>query len=651
MASLREVSIATVATLLASASAAGQEPVAPDDLSAPAALQPVLTPTHMREALRDIPATVTILPGTVLANMGSTSIAEALRLVFGSTLNHLGWTNYDLKVGKKSSTDPSRVTILVDGIEVDDSLLEPAFLSSLPVSIDDVERIEITEGPGTAGYGHALTAAILNIVTRHPDDVERALGRLSVGSYGSSGVFGRIGATMGVTSMRLTLTHRQRGADDDEVLGRARSASLTIDRVMLRTSTRLDDDSQLEVDASYLGGSVGGGSQVPLALQGDVASGYASAVLSHALGRNDALSLRVDHWFNAQDRDAAGCAASALQDGAQPSQAGIAGAPSPPGLSRVAPFQVDASPCQKPDKLDRRTLVEAQDVHVFSEGLRLVGGVGMRQEQARDALPGVPGWAATYSRGYADLSWRAVPSVSASLGGAVDHASSQDYDESIRTGVNWHVTDDQTLRVAASWGRWASDVNPSLGLSGNLVTGERSTSADAGWLADVPAWNAKFSARLFYLHLAASVWNGGTEAMPVERRAFASLYGAEGRGTADLARDLTGYLALSTAFEGSNSGVNPDGVDWIWQTAAGVTADLGHAWRVSGAYFADSGDTAGTQTTGLLALTLIKDFGWLGSRARVTLSGRHLATTRGKGGADSSDVAGSAAYASLQLAY
>jgi hypothetical protein len=114
---------------------------------------------------------------------------------------------------------------------------------------------------------------------------------------------------------------------------------------------------------------------------------------------------------------------------------------------------------------------------------------------------------------------------------------------------------------------------------------------------------------------------------------------------------LTGYLALSTAFEGSNSGVNPDGVDWIWQTAAGVTADLGHAWRVSGAYFADSGDTAGTQTTGLLALTLIKDFGWLGSRARVTLSGRHLATTRGKGGADSSDVAGSAAYASLQLAY
>ena len=221
----------------------------------------------------------------------------------------------------------------------------------------------------------------------------------------------------------------------------------------------------------------------------------------------------------------------------------------------------------------------------------------------------------------------------------------------MRGGVNWHVTDDQTLRAAASWGRWASDVNPSLSLSSNLVTRERVTSADVGWLANVPSWNATFSARLFYMRLAATVWNGGSASRPIERPAFANLYGAEGRATTDLARGITGYLSLSTAFEGSNSGKNPGGVDWIWQAATGVTADLGNAWRVSGAYFAASGDTTGSQTTGLFALTLTRDFIWLGSRARVSLSGRHATATRGKNGDNSTDVSGGAVYAALQLAY
>jgi outer membrane receptor for ferrienterochelin and colicin len=44
----------------------------------------------------------------------------------------------------------------------------------LPIAIDDSDRIEVTRGPNSAAYGPNSMLAIVNIVTRHPHDVERA---------------------------------------------------------------------------------------------------------------------------------------------------------------------------------------------------------------------------------------------------------------------------------------------------------------------------------------------------------------------------------------------------------------------------------------------------------------------------------------------
>jgi iron complex outermembrane receptor protein len=611
---LLKYAAAAAPALLAPALAAAQDTIDEMPLAEGALPTPMLAPTGMRQPIRDIPATVVILPAELLSNFGILSITEGLRLVGGMAPRLLGWSGYDLRLGRKTTTGPERLTVLIDGIEVDATLLESTNLSSLPVGIDDVERIEVSSGPSTAGSGHALSTAIINIITKHPADVERAYGRLSTGSYDNNTAFGRVGATLGPSAIRLTLTHHQRGPIDEESPVPARSSDLTFDRVTMRSSTRFDNVGTLEFDAAYLNGNGSGAPTAAPALTGNLRNGYASLVWTTNPAPMDEVTIRADHWFD--DQNLAGTACGTLSatkaDTADDEHFG------------TIPTATPRASCAA-ELRERRTIVELQDVHVAGDALRFVGGIGGRMEQVGNASSANANpWAANFLRAYGGVDWRATPTVTLNTGASADHSSEANYDTSLRAGVNWHLSDEQTLRSALTYGRWASDANATLGVTGLLVNEERMTSADLGYLLDLPARNASVTARLFWQRLDGQVVNialGGGE-----HGANGDIYGIESRATAGFAACCSGYLSLSFASEGENSGIHASGSNWVAQGAVGVSASWGNGWRTSADWYSNSNDAAGGLSASLLGLALIKDFTWLGSRFRVTLTGRHAST-------------------------
>ena len=231
-----------------------------DELSAPAQGQvPIVTPTYLRQAVRDIPASVTVIDAETIATFGILTIPNALRMIEGTPPQRIGWVNYDLKAGRQSSFGPSRLTVMIDGIEVDSShFQENVDWGDLPVSIDDVERVEVTRGPSNAGFGHALTTVLVNVVTKHPADVERGFVRATYGSFNSSAIFGRVGFSAGPMAVRLTFIHNGRDPIDDEGLGMLRTAHQSVNRFNLRTSTRVDAQTTLAIDAALLDATLSG---------------------------------------------------------------------------------------------------------------------------------------------------------------------------------------------------------------------------------------------------------------------------------------------------------------------------------------------------------------------------------------------------------
>ena len=138
-----------------------------------------LSPTRMKQSIRDLPATLTILHRENLLSKGITSIPEALRLVPGMSVievsSHGVSSGRDYRIGYHggSSMVPRRLQVMVDGMSVYLAGLAKIDWAQLHISIEDIERIEVIRNPSSATYGANSFNAVINIITKHPDDSDR----------------------------------------------------------------------------------------------------------------------------------------------------------------------------------------------------------------------------------------------------------------------------------------------------------------------------------------------------------------------------------------------------------------------------------------------------------------------------------------------
>jgi len=626
--------------------ARAQEEALPDNpLATPDGLQPVLTPTRLRQAPRDVPASMTVLTSEMLAAYGFVGVNEAVRMVAGGGPQRLAGANYNLKLAdKRSSSGPPHVTLLIDGVQVGGDILnEDDEWVDVPITIDDVERIEVTRGPGTAGYGYAVTMALVNIVTKHPADIERAYGRITYGAYDTTRVLGRAGLSLGPGAVRLTLSHRSRGEVTDDRASTARPDPMTLDRITLRSSLALDPSSSLALDMSYLYGEREGDAEAALGHQ-TLRSGYARVAWTRALDASNEMSLHVEQWANAQDTGPTECDAEGEAALSRPSLALLYGAP-----------EAKAEDCTSTLAYQRRMRMELQDVHVFDNGVRLVGGVGWRQEQARLRDPDLLRWSTAFRRAFAAVEWAAVPDVTVNLGASLDDGAAANHDRAMRAGVNWRMSPDQTLRAAWSLGDWASDKGRLIGAGGNdnVVTHERMQAWDVGYLYTLPDHNATMEARLYWTRLKGRIWNPKKPKAP-EQEARGEIYGAEFRASGDLSARWSGFLGLSTMIEGDNTGTDVGDRPRPWSASAGVSTDLGDGWRAAAAYYASTRLNASSQTAGRADLVLTKDFRWDEVRARALASYRradHLRVMGPDGKVIDRNGTADGYFISLQMAF
>lgn len=600
----------------------------------------VLTPTHLRQALRDIPASVTVLSADTIAAYGFLGINEVVRMVTGAGPGRLSWAHYDMSNGKKNVPGLPRVVVLIDGLEVAGPLdADGDDWSRLPVSIDDVDRIEVTRGPSASGQGRASLVAIVNIVTKHPEDVERGYARATTGSYRTFNTTARGGMSFGPAAVRLTLHHRERGAVDDVRRNDVqRFDPLSFDRMTLRTALRLADDSVLAVDAAYLSGHLSGDLNATPPLGREVLrNGYASAGWTRHLAPAHELSVRLDHWFGAQNAMPVDC--EAAQEADRP-------------LWRPAAPGQRGDACNPATRDEDHTLLKVQDVHLVTDALRLVGGVGWRQQQVRvaDKLP--VSWSVTAGRAFASVDWQAGPAWVFNAGLSAESDSAGGHDRSARAAANWHLSDEQTLRLAWSAGSWASEFSRRLATSGEVATRERLTAIDLGYLHRVPRLNGVLEARMFWTRLLGRAWSTKTE---TEQPVHGEMLGLDFRAAADLSARWSGFIGMSTMAEGASSGLDTVRQVWPWAGSLGLSASLGDGWRASVAYYASTRIDSARQTAGRADLTVLKDFRIADIRTRLVVSARradHVSATAA-GGPEPPPRTGvsSSVFASLQAAF
>ena len=162
--------------------------------------QIVVTATRFPDSKRDLPVGVTVITADDIRNSASSSLGDILAQFGLLQIRDLAGTqNPQVDLRGFGITGDQNTLILVDGLRINESDLESAQLSAIP--LDSIERIEIVRGGGAVLYGAGATGGTINIITRRarPGEV-RALALGRAGGYGTEevrGSYARQGDTFG----------------------------------------------------------------------------------------------------------------------------------------------------------------------------------------------------------------------------------------------------------------------------------------------------------------------------------------------------------------------------------------------------------------------------------------------------------------------
>lgn len=653
-------------------------PVATDEVPAETDTYPtVLTPTRLRQSLQDVPGSVTVITAETLRKFAIRSIPDALRLVPGMAVTQASGTDFRINYHGTNVLVPRRMNVLIDGVSVYQPLFARVDWTNLPIAVDDIDRIEVTRGPNSAAYGPNSLLAIINIISRHPRDVERAFASVGKGSNGVEAATVRFGTQIGDIDMRLTLNHDRDGGYDTQQRVGTDHDSLRMTRANFRAVKPFGQATTLDVNAGYVGGT----KEVPGVDSGGVTypdmkpqDSYLSATLTHSFSPTHQLQTRAYIWSDVINQSWRTCYpaayflpelfplyrvnpayVNAILTGHVPS----GGTATDNALAAAAILAISnlgasaTSPvCSTADQnLEQRRLdLELQDTYVVSEQTRFAAGAGLRRHS---------GLSTTYLgaevndsvyRAFGNLEYRPVSELAFNLGAYAEHDELSGTSFSPRVSANYRLSDLQTLRFSwtrgtrtpdvqeqrANWTYTVNDLTPPLNGSSVArlfqsaqspggLSSERIRSVEVGYLLNIPSIGLLLDLKAFRDELSSLISEKlQLSAFRPTNNGAVNLSGVELQANAFITTDWSAFL--NYAYLDNHSATNQlETTQYSRHSGSiGTWKALAAGWSASLAYFGAAGDGLGQSSYGRTDLSISKRFTRDANKAELTFTVRRL---------------------------
>ncbi|MDP2227567.1 MAG: TonB-dependent receptor [Moraxellaceae bacterium] len=439
----------------------------------------VLSATRLRQSLLDAPAAVTIIDRQMIEQSGVREIPEILRLVPGMVVGYESGSEAFVSYHGTAADQARRMQVLIDGRSIYQPLLASVDWVGLPLELADIERIEVIRGPNAASYGVNSFLAVVNIITRHPADVERGRITYRRGEDGIEDYFARLAQRSGAVDWRLSVAgRRDDGFEENRRLNNSDfTDSKNVDSVYSRmvwsplAGTSLDfsfGESGMEAQQQYRPTFF---TKPPVA---DRENRFASLAWEQEVGASHRFRLLAAHsrfdrdepWYVTlpplvfrnelgliyqQNRQ---CALWAISNRTEPSSCTAADVPllmaletsiaSDPGIAMAKNFVTDNTVHES------RTEVELQHTWVVSPDFRTVFGASYDDAKARSNTY-LDGRAENEVVGlFAHAEWRLFSSFLVNAGGGYENDKGAGEYFSPRLALNWSFADNQVLRAIFS---------------------------------------------------------------------------------------------------------------------------------------------------------------------------------------------------------
>lgn len=478
----------------------------------------VLSASRLHQPLSEAPNAMTVIDRKMIVASGFRSIPDLFKLVPGMYVSY--YKGSEAFVSYHGSTDPSarRMQVMIDGRSVYLPPVSSVDWANLPITVDDIERIEVIRGPAAASHGANSTQGVISITTRMPGGVDGKSVSITHGSKGINDASARFEKRGETLDYRLTLaTTADNGYDNlisppnnipitqsqapgllnnSNDSNRARLLSLRAD-YHPNAVDRFDLQFGLNHDVRGVGFNDKSPSQTnPKGTNGNTFhdlvanAGFLQMEWLRLLENASELSLRYYH---------------VRQDQRETFPVYLGGVfyANPPVVQSV-----DTS----------RDEIELQHSLQLSTSNRLVYGVAYRQDRVSGqgyvpALP--PAYSSSSStreyRLFAHDEWRISPELLLNTGAMLERDGMGHQNVSPRVALNYHVTPQHTVRIGTSVAyRTPSLIEqnfpslqpgalyvPTATVTSPGLMPERLVSREIGYLGEFRNWGTSLDLRLF----------------------------------------------------------------------------------------------------------------------------------------------------------
>jgi iron complex outermembrane receptor protein len=143
------------------------------------------------------PSAITVITREDIEASGATTVTDVLRLVPGMEVIRASPFYSAITARLNWNSENNHFLVLIDGREINNELLGQPLLEVQPISLEDIERIEVILGPGSFLYGANALAGVVSITTRAVPDKTSAWALLAGGEIGSARAGARASARFG----------------------------------------------------------------------------------------------------------------------------------------------------------------------------------------------------------------------------------------------------------------------------------------------------------------------------------------------------------------------------------------------------------------------------------------------------------------------
>ncbi|MCU7835713.1 MAG: TonB-dependent receptor [gamma proteobacterium symbiont of Taylorina sp.] len=165
--------------------------------------------------LEKAPSVATIITADDIKAMGALTLDEVLEAVPGLHASPSTLTAATIfSIRGIQTTQTPQILILLNGYRISSDVASSIFPSSGIINVQNISRIEVVRGPGSAVYGADAFAGVINIVTKSSRDIDGFQAGVRGGSLSTKNIWGQYGGEFaGGWRLAINLEHMIQQAD------------------------------------------------------------------------------------------------------------------------------------------------------------------------------------------------------------------------------------------------------------------------------------------------------------------------------------------------------------------------------------------------------------------------------------------------------